>query len=206
VRLPNADQVLDAVSRGESLPQDKKLDIVHQLESRKPKEDPYTLIHILGKANQIDCREIIEQYLRFGDHFGKEYEHPDMVRKIAVQVLCDWWVLPEYFNTASQLAFNDPSIDVRMAAAVSVGNLGKYHPELRREAAKLLLRGFASSREEQELWESFYEGMLQLLEIPYEQRPDPTKDLRPEDVDDSVLEKVKRIPGDSAGDSGIQIP
>lgn len=189
----NASQVLDAVNRGEGLPQQTKEIIRRQLKSLNPQDDPYTLIHILGKANDMESREIVEKYLDFGIGFGCEQEEPEMVRRIAVQVLCDWWVLPEHFGTASQLAFNDPSIEVQMAAAVSLGNFGKHHPVLRQEAATFLLQGFENSSGDQELWESFYEGMLQLVEVPYDSRPDPTIALQSEKIDNEVVKTVRTI-------------
>jgi hypothetical protein len=82
---------------------------------------------------------------------------------------------------------------VRMIAAVVVGDVARRSAAWRRIAARVLLRRFeALSATPNEEWESCYEGLLNLADVPVDQRPCPTERLSAAHARKDVVEQARR--------------
>jgi len=172
--------------------------IRNQLLTCQFKDDLYTLIHILGKSHDIQSRKIIETYLFYYTHtcindIAIDIDDGGMIRRIALQVLGRMWGIPEVFDIAADKAFHDPSLYVRMMAASVIGHLGSLHATLTPKAAHLLLQGMSRRDEEREVWESFYEGLLELLHIPIDEWPSAAKELTDEDIRWDVIARANQL-------------
>jgi hypothetical protein len=187
----DAEAVLSAVKGGRTLSGKTREAIRRQLASRACGADAYTLIHILGKADDTESKNIIESFLDFG---LADPSDDGMVRRIALQVLGQMWELPETFEVAAHKVFDDPSPYVRAMAAAVIGSLGARYLYLRSKAAQLLIRGFEQRSTEREIvWESLHDGLLDLLDIPYSERPLPTRGLKEQDIRWDILEKARQL-------------
>ena len=187
----NINAILEAVKSGENIPAETLNSIRNQLASGVLEDDPYTLIHILGKVNDIESFDLILSYLDYG---LSDPSDDGMVRRIALQVLGRMWKDMRIFDVAINLAHNDPSPYVREMAASILGTLGKISDRLKPRAAQALLRGFKlDNPEEPELWESFYEGMLELLGVPVQQWPPINSIMDRDEVRDDVLNRVSDL-------------
>lgn len=183
------EKMLAEVREGRQLTEIEAAEICSLLRDRSGCADPYTLLHILGKGDERGATELILQFVEFGKD---DPEDDGLVRRIALQILADWWCLEEVFEIAAQMAFSDPSPFVRAVAASAIGRLGHAHHRLRSSAAALLLRGVKDRAEEcPEVWESFYDGMLELAGVPPAKRPYRSGGLTPEDVDPGILSRIE---------------
>lgn len=180
------DALLEHAKAGRPLPSADLETLRLQLASPAPAVDPYTLLHILGKAGDRASRTLVEKYLDYGLEGDQEIEGSDLVRRMAMQVLGRMWGIPEYFAVATHKVIHDPSPYVRSAAATIVGYLGARQAQHREQAAALLLEG-VQHRDEACVWESCYFGLLELLQVPPKEWPSATRALRPQDVRPEVL-------------------
>lgn len=91
-------------------------------------DELYTLIYILGRAEAVRCKKLIEPFLN----------HPDdpMVSKIALQSLCTYWDLTEEYLDELKMFINgvewDDFDDVRIQAISIAGEYlrSAKNPEL----------------------------------------------------------------------------
>src|SRR5688500_764481 len=114
----NYDELLDQAKDGKKLPDNALSAIRQQLVNGEFETDPYTLIHILGKAGDRVSLTVIEKYLDFG---LTDPEDDGLTRRISLQVIGRMWAMPQAFNIAARKAFYDPSPYVRAAAATFIG-------------------------------------------------------------------------------------
>ena len=187
------ESMLDKAKEKRSL-STSELDLVRtELMSPNTTEDPYTLLHIIGKANDYSALPIVNDYL----HYGIDNQGDDgMMRRLAVQILGQWWKVDEAFTEIRGMAFEDPSPLVRAAAASAIGNLALEHPELRRFAAGSLIRGIELfATEQRDVWGSFYVGMLKLVGVDPKLWPVNPGGLQPEDLDPAVLSTINKLAG-----------
>lgn len=189
---PDYETLLAQARTDKTIPQKALEAIRDQLVSGEYEADPYTLLHILGKARDVESLPIIESY----PDYGLEYPEDDgMVRRIALQVIGRTWAMPEAFEIAARKAFHDPSPDVQDAAPTIIGFLGARHPYLKPRAASLLVRGWENLEVEDEVWESFHAGLLELFEVPVTEWPLTTRSLKKEDDRWDLITKAKHISG-----------
>lgn len=199
----NFREMLARVKQGGRL-SDAELNVVRvALQSGTTDEDPYTLLHIIGKAGDQRLATLVSRYLAVGLDSTKdgaeEDDGVDMMRRLAIQILGQWWKRKDVFEWAAQAAFRDPSPMVRAMAASTLGDLGLAHAELRDRAAALLLEGLERhAGEQREVWGSFYEGALTLAEVEHSKRPLRPGELRPADVDQMVLKRLQSYAGSPA--------
>jgi hypothetical protein len=183
-------ELLDRVKEGHRI-SDFELAAVRRALTMRTDDDPYTLLHILGKAGDVSYTPVIEKYLTYAIDDPLD---DGMLRRLAVQILGQWWKLREVFNAVAKSAFDDPSEFVRAAAATALGDLGRAHPDIRAEAARMLLKGLDRyGAEDREVWGSFYEGALTLADIAMNKRPLRPGDLTPELLDKEVLAKLRDL-------------
>jgi hypothetical protein len=190
--------LLGKAKRGEKLPESVLSSIRHQLEIGQFETNPYTLIHILGKARDHQSTPLICRYLHYGvnDRQAQEPDlnNEDMVRRISLQVLGLMWKRAEVFDAAADKAFHDPSPYVRAMAATVIGTLGAAFPILKRHAARLLVQGLERRHIERDIvWEAFHDGVLNLLGVPANQWPPATRPLKEEDIRWDIIEKAKEV-------------
>ena len=185
------EQLLEHAKLHKRLPM-SDLELVRmELQKHSPSTDPYTLIHILGEAQDRQSAPIVEAYLEFE---GTDDEEDALVRRLALQVLGRTWRLSRAFNIAVRMAFEDRSPYVRAAAATWIGELGCEFPEYRSIAAKKLLLGLDQKEpDEPEIWESFHTGLLELFDVPFSERPLPTRKLSQGDVRHDLVAKAKAL-------------
>ena len=185
------EQLLEYVKSGRRIPEESLRAIRSELAAGCPQGEAYTRLHILGKAGAKDCADLVKSYLEFGEPHS---EDDAMVRRIAIQVLGRMWELPEAFPLATEKAFKDPSPLVRAAAATIIGFLGARNSEFKKTAALLLLKGLDDSdRQEVEVWESFYIGLLELFEVPPVEWPLATRELKTEDLNLDLLNQARQL-------------
>ena len=119
----------------------------------------------------------------------------EMVRRIALQALTALAPSEEVFNLALRMA-HDASKYVRMVSATAVGTLGALLPQRAPEAARFLLENLELRRSNANAeWESYYEGLLDLLQVPQEKRPLATKALSVADIQPDVIAAARSMAG-----------
>jgi HEAT repeat protein len=185
------DHLLEQAKEGKRIPDKAVRSIRQQLSTGRFETDPYTLIHILGKAGDKESLPIIKGYVHFDTG---DAESDDMIRRIALQVIGRMWALPEALDLAISRAFNDPSKYVRATAAKIVGFLGSRYPQLKSRSAAALLEGVEKRNElDGYTWESFYEGVLELLEVPVSDWPSRLTPIKEADVRRDLIDQTRRI-------------
>jgi hypothetical protein len=166
------------------------------LESGTTDEDPYTSLHIIGKAGDQSLAPLVSRYLTVGLDDPDGENEDDMLRRLAIQILGQWWKRRDVFESVAKASFEDPSPHVRMMAASALGDLGLEHPHLRSQAAAVLLKGLEGyGKEDRHVWGAFYNGALTLAEVEYPKRPLRPAELTPQRLDEQVLEKVRSYAG-----------
>jgi hypothetical protein len=154
------------------------------LRDERTREDKYTLIHVLWRADDTESRDLI---------WSRASDPDEMVRRIALQALTELAPSDEVFNLALRLA-QDPSKYVRMVAATAIGALGALLPRRAAEAARFLLANFERRQSTADAeWESYYEGLLDLLKVPQDGRPPATKDLRSVDIQPELIARARSL-------------
>jgi HEAT repeats len=191
-------ELLARVKQGGRLSDSEVIAVRNALESTTTGEDPYTLLHILGKAGDQRLAPVIERYLTVGLGDRSEHDHEedddDMLRRLAIEILAQWWKRREVFDFVAKAAFDDPSPFVRSIAASALGDLGLEHEELRGRSAELLLRGLTRyGEEERGVWGSFYRGALTLAEVEWSKRPLRPGELTPDQLDQAVLKRLRSL-------------
>ncbi len=189
-------ELLTRVKRGGRLSNLELDAVVSGLESGTTDEDPYTLLHIIGKTGNQSLAPLVRRYLTVGLDDPSDDDNKDMLRRLAIQILGQWWKRRDVFESVAKAAFEDRSPHVRMIAASALGDLGLEHPQLRSQAAALLLKGLGGyGKEDRYVWGSFYDGALTLAEVEYSRRPLRPEELTPERLDEMVLKKVRSYAG-----------
>jgi hypothetical protein len=180
----NAETLLDRVKRGERLTEREVNFVRSALADERTQEDKYTLIHVLWKVYDARSRALIWPHAADPD---------EMVRRIALQALTELAPSDEVFNLALRMA-EDSSKYVRMVAATAIGTLGALLPRRAAEAARFLLENFElrHSAADSE-WESYYEGLLDLVKMPRDKRPLATRDLRSADIQPEVIAVARSL-------------
>jgi HEAT repeat protein len=199
MRISDYESLLEKAKSGLPLGSDVIRAIRAQLSSGQFETDPYTLIHILGKANDKASAPLIRKYLTY---HAADSDDAGMIRKIALQVYGRMFGKSDAFDLAERMAFEDDSPYVRIAAARILGFLGGCNESLRVKSALALLKGFHQKADlDLSTRESFYFGMLELLSIPAQEWPIPgfgslTDDARV----DEIIKRVRAIVQGQNGD------
>lgn len=190
--ISDYESLLEKAKSGLPLGSDVIRAIRAQLSSGQFETDPYTLIHILGKANDKASAPVIKKYLSY---HAADSDDAGMIRKIALQVYGRMFQKSDAFNVAERMAFEDDSPYVRIAAARILGFLGGCYESLRVKSALALLRGFDQKADlDLSTRESFYFGMLELLSIPAHEWPIPSFGSLTDNAKvDEIIERVKAI-------------
>ena len=180
----NVDSLLMRVKSGERLAE-REIDSVRRaLADDRTAEDKYTLIHVLWKSGDVQSRALIEARLLDAD---------EMVRRIALQAVTELFPDDEAFDFGLN-SLRDPSQYVRMSAATALGSLGALLPARSAEAAAHLLEVFEERQVEMgPEWEAYYEGLLELMQVPQNKRPLATRALRAGDIDLTVIASARHL-------------
>lgn len=180
----NAESLLNRVKAGDRLTE-RELDVVRRaLADERTQEDKYTLIHVLWKSSDSLSRSLIWAHASDSD---------EMVRRIALQALTELTPSEEVFNLALRMS-EDPSKYVRMVAATAIGTLGALLPHRAAEAARCLLENFERCQSDADSeWESYYEGLLDLAQVPQDKRPPATRELRAADIQPEVIATARSL-------------
>jgi HEAT repeats len=189
-------ELLARVKQGGRL-SDSELNAVRSaLESGTTDEDPYTLLHIIGKTGNQSLAPLISRYLTVGLDDPSDDDNVAMLRRLAIQILGQWWKRRDVFEAVAKAAFEDPNPHARMMAASTLGDLGLEHPQIRRKAAVLLLKGLEEyGIEDRYVWGAYYSGALTLADVEWSKRPLRPHELTPERLDEMVLNKVRSYAG-----------
>ena len=180
----NAEALLSRVKRGERLTEREHDFVRSALADERTREDKYTLIHVLWKSYDTRSRDLIWAHASDPD---------EMVRRIALQALTELAPSEEVFNLALRMA-HDSSKYVRMVAATAIGTLGALLPQRVAEAARFLLENFERSQSTADSeWESYYEGLLDLVQVPQDRRPLATSQLRRGDIQSEVIATARSL-------------
>ena len=180
------EQILQSAKQGEAVKPEILDSIRDQLESGRYKADPYTLVYILGVAEDKSSHKILWRLVRTNSD--------EMIRRIAIETLTSRWGLHEYFPIAIACIKEDSAPEVRDAAAIGIGFLGSRHADLRQRAASVLLSGFESSCPHDIVSaESYYCGILELLDIPLDERPSPFKDFTVDEIRWEFVDQARML-------------
>ncbi len=189
-------ELLARVKQGGRLSQSELNAVQSALESGTTDEDPYTLLHIIGKTGNQSLAPLVSRYLTVGLDHPSDDDNIAMLRRLAIQILGQWWKRRDVVEAVAKAAFEDPNPHVRMMAASTLGDLGLEHPQIRRKAAALLLKGLEGyGTEDRHLWGAFYNGALTLADVEYSKRPLRPDELTPERLDEMVLKKLRSYAG-----------
>lgn len=182
-------QLLETAKERNTLNEEELGAIRDQLATGTFEYDPYTLLHILGHARDVNSLPIVKRYLD-----PQITSSNPMLRRIALQVIGRMWALPEAFNVAVDKVFNDPDTEVRAAAAGVIGFLGGKYRELRKESAKIIVRGLQTRSDTDDyVWSSFYFALLELFHVPFEDWPLPIEPLTEDKINRGLIEKAKAV-------------
>lgn len=192
----NFDRLLERVKTGASLSRSELQAVRDELASPNSATDPYTLLHIIGKVGDKSSRAMIDRILNTPPPTEVwEEDEQEMLRRICVQILAHWWVEADALDVVLRSAKSDPSDLVRMVAASGLGALGKGHEVLRAKVAAELLTGL-QSESNVGVRGGFYRGMLELLGVPATMWPLATRDLRPDDIDEDYVARIRTLASD----------
>lgn len=187
----NFDQLLARVKQGERLSSAEVQKVRSALESRATDTDSYTLLHIIGKAGDQSLAPLVSRYLTAGGGDPIDDDGYGMLRRLAIQILGQWWKRRDAFDSVAEAAFADPSPHVRAIAASALGDLGAEHAQLRSRAANLILKGLDQyGKEHPEVWGAFYDGAQTLAGVEWSKRPLRPSELAPPQLDVRVLRKL----------------
>ncbi len=145
-------------------------------------EDPYTVLLVIGRADAIQHRSLVEKYLQC-------HEDP-MLARLALQILCRYWGLTaSYIGGLEQFVRRvdwDEGEDVRMMA---IGCAGTFLAENRLpRLLSLLLKIYRDDREEQTIREAAYRAVGEAAGKQFDELPPASRHFDLErDVDRSVI-------------------
>jgi len=181
--------LLIRVKKGERIPEQDLALVRERLAAPFTSQDKYTLLHILWKSHDLKAKDVVVLHLGDSD---------EMVRRIAVQAFTELWPSEEAFQIARRM-LHDPSKHVRLAAAASIGELGVELRQRTADAAALLLERFDSLQSEGgPEWESYYDGLLTIANVPYGKRPLATRSLHRSEVDEDVIRHARALAATTA--------
>jgi hypothetical protein len=193
----NPEVFLKRVKRGERLTEGELGIVRGALANAGIHEDQYTLIHILWKASDRRSADLIWAHVLDSD---------EMVRRIALQALSELVPSDQVFELALSMV-QDPSKYVRMVAATAIGTLGAVLLNRAPQAGRLLLENLERCQSESSTeWEWYYEGLLELLQVPQDRRPLATRELRSADVNPEVIAAARSLAAHSQGEHAAGDP
>ncbi len=161
--------------------------VAHELENPASETDPYTLLHILGRAEAKSHTKLVE-------HFLNQRDDP-MVAHLALQILCGFWgYCSRYLSDVSRFIDGvpwDPDEEIRSGAISAAGEYlrATEHPEL----INKLLAIFENENESQGAREDAYLALARAVGRNWSELPPASRhfDLV-SDTDLSVIENVRR--------------
>jgi hypothetical protein len=187
----NVNLLLNRLKNGMSLSTSDIEAVRDALAQSGSNEDPYTLIHLLWKSRDLASERLLKNYLHWESHYADD---DGMVRRIALQAVADLWPSEDTFSVVSERLQHDSSGHVRQAAASVMGDLGRSLPSVRKASARILLDRFNSLAPQGGLdWEASYEGLLNLIGVPFDDRPSAARQLRLDDVRRDIVDAAERI-------------
>lgn len=123
-------------------------------------EDIYDRLIDVGKQDQRELRPWVESFL---DH------EVDFLREGALRTLAFYWRLPEYRDLTAKRVLEDPSEEVRQAAAMALGGYG--YLSMGPDTVALLTGIALQPRETEVVRAAAFTAALVASHIPREQYP-----------------------------------
>jgi hypothetical protein len=152
--MRNLDELLEEAKWGKLT--DKELAyVVQEIKATTPDDDAdlYTLIHILGKADATEHKQLLEGFL--------DYPSDPMISSIALAALCNYWgYANEYLDQIKMFikgAEWDPDNDVRLIAISCAGQYLKEASD--KELLQQLLALYENAEEDELCREAAYEAI-----------------------------------------------
>jgi hypothetical protein len=176
----NYDSLLEKAKNG-TIARDE-IEVAATALTRKPGgADPYTLLHILGRANAREHRSLVEQYLY-------EYDDP-MLARLALQILCSYWDDTDVFARLL-LHFvsgdsKDVDNDVRTAALGISGEYLSKHDD--RALLAKVLHSFENSNEDRNVREAAYRALARASGLQWSHIPPASRHFDLSSVPDPEL-------------------
>lgn len=167
--------------------------VAEELKNPRRQADPYTLLHILGKAEAKSYLGLVEQYLQFK-------EDPMLVR-LALQILCNYWgYCSRYIGEVTKFVQGvpwDPDEEIRQSAISIAGECLRVNQD-----AKLLhelIQIYENDGESQTIREGAYLALARAVGRNWNELPSSARhfDLRTQ-TQPSVIETAKRRVAESA--------
>lgn len=163
--------------------------VVAHLQDPKGDGDPYTFLHILGRAGNSSYRSIVEPFL----------DRPDdpMLSRLALKILCDYWGESEgYLDTLARFIDGvawDREGDVRL---VAISTAGEYLRD-RKQASLLgkLVHIFRDEREDRASREGAYFALARAMGREWNELPSAARhfDLSTEIDSDVIVGAEERL-------------
>lgn len=161
--------------------------VAGELRKPNPPADPYTLLHVLGRAGDARYRQLVEGYLG--------YEDDPMLARLSLQILCDFWgdtsryleEVQRYLKRASW----DREDDVRTMAISIAGEYLRSHTNDR--MLRELLAIYENEGERPGTRRAAYLALARVMGSTWEQLPPATRafDLV-SDTDARVLQQAEQ--------------
>jgi len=183
------DELLDRAKWGKVSPQELAR-VADELANSQSSADRYTLLLILGKAQDHSHRELVESFL-------KCREDP-MLARLALQILCEFWGLTEeYLAELVEFVHGVPwdvEDDVRLVAISIAGEYLRTHGD--NDTLMALLHIFDSRGAQKIVREVAYRAIARSMGSEWQDLPSSARhfDLVT-DVDGTILERARRRAG-----------
>lgn len=162
--MTNLDELLSEAKWGK-LSEEEINYVVEKIKATTPDddEDLYKLIHILGKANAIQHRKLVESFLYYPTY--------PMISEIALQTLCDFWgyakdYIPQLKAFVKGVSW-DVDEDVRLLAIGSVGELLREVPD--KELLELIIGIWENDQENEIMRECAIESLARATGRDYKE-------------------------------------
>lgn len=144
-------------------------------------ESLFDALHAFGEYQFLEARAVVEEHLTHSD---------DGIRYMALSVLVLHWGLEDHRSTCEHFLFADPSPYNRGLGASCLGSLLRCTEDAK--ALRMLLAVFHNNAEEQLVRASAYDAILDILCVPWGERPSAAKPLTDEKIDWERLRDVER--------------
>lgn len=126
---------------------------------------------------------------KFAPLIAKHLDHEDsFIRERTIGCILEGLELEEYAEKGLEMAKNDVE-RVRNLALFTLGPIMDKIPfSLAKNIALYLLKVFKDINEDKALRDAAYFSILKAMEVPREKRPSVAKGVKPEEIDQSILE------------------
>ena len=183
---PSDEELLDRAKWG-TVSDAELTRVAERLASTDPGGDPYTLLHILGKAGAMKYRALVESFLQRRDD--------PMLARLALQILGGFWgETDRYVSTLVEFAQGvawDTENDVRQIALSLLGGHIRKHGDI--AAISVLLRVLDDQAVDTIVRDEAYFALARAMGKEWNELPPASRLLDwDSDIDESIILEARR--------------